>query len=102
MTIEIEVQAVERTVTAALPPTRVYARNSAPEYWIVTSMRYFQHPTQEAAEVERDRLCALFPGKQFRTHRVKRRLAASCTAADIAALRNRIVELESQLEMVKS
>lgn len=91
MTTEIEAIAAQ-----SKPPKS--ARSSAPEYWIVTSMRYFQHPTQEAAETERDRLCALLPGKQFRIHRVKRRLAASCTASDIAALRNRIAELERLLQ----
>lgn len=99
-----EAQIIDQPATSgvAIAQKPASARSSAPEYWIVTSMRYFQHPTQGAAEAERDRLCALFPDKQFRTHRVKRRLAASCTAADIAALRHRIAELESQLEVGKS
>lgn len=95
-----EAQIIDQPATsgATIAQKPASARSSAPEYWIVTSMRYFQHPTQEAAEAERDRLCALAPGKQFRIHRVKRRLAASCTATDIAALRNRIAELERLLQ----
>ena len=45
-----------------------------PDRWIVTSHKFHQHRTREAAESERARLFQTVPGKTFRLLRIKTNL----------------------------
>ena len=52
--------------------------------WIITSHKYMQHESLEAAQAERERLRKLVPKKYFYLHRIKTSQQASGAAEKIA------------------